>query len=124
MKNKPAKGEDYGFDVTFKVKNTGKVRGSEVAEVYLGQAKVPNGIQSSPIALSGYVKVKNLKPGQTKKVKVHIGQRQLSYWNSNAKTLTKRADGTSDKWTVAKGPRTLYVGPASDKLVLKETINV
>ena len=124
VKNKPAKGEDYGFDVTFKVKNTGKVKGSEVAEVYLGQAKVPNGIQSSPIALSGYVKVKNLKPGQTKKVKVHIGQRQLSYWNSNAKTLTKRADGTSDKWTVAKGPRTLYVGPASDKLVLKETINV
>ncbi len=124
VKKKAAKPDTYGYDVTFKVTNTGKVKGSEVAQVYLGKANVPDGIQSSPITLSGYIKVKDLKPGETRKVTVHIGQRQLSYWNSNTNKFFGREDGTKDKWTIAKGERALYVGSASDNLILKTTINV
>ena len=124
VKENPAKGEKYGYDVTFKVKNVGDRTGSETTELYLGKANVPNGIQTSKKALKGFYKVKDLKPGKTKKVKIHIGERELSYWNSNSNTYTKRADGTSDKWTVAKGPRTVYVGPASNNLPLKATIDV
>lgn len=124
VKKKPAKGENYGYDVTFKVKNVGDRTGSETTELYLGKANVPSGIQTSKKALKGFYKVKDLKPGQTKKVKIHIGERELSYWNSNTNAYNKRADGTYDKWTVAKGARTVYVGPASDNLPLKTTINI
>ncbi len=41
----------YGYDVTFTVKNTGTTVGSEVAEVYLGAATIPNGVYS-PDALN------------------------------------------------------------------------
>ena len=48
----------------------------------------------------------------------------LSYWNSNQAELTEREDGTKDKWTVAAGTRTLYVGAASDNLILSADIEV
>lgn len=124
VKSHPAKGEHIGFDVTFKVKNTGTVTGSETTELYLGAAQVPNGIQTSKLTLAGFAKIHDLKPGKTETVKLHLGERELSYWNPNATAFTQRADGTLDKWTVATGPRTVYVGPSSDHLVLKETVTV
>lgn len=53
-----------------------------------------------------------------------MNERSLSYWNSNQAELTEREDGTKDKWTVAAGTRTLYVGAASDNLILSADIEV
>lgn len=117
-------GESVGYDVTFNVKNTGKVTGSETAQIYLGKANVPEGIQSSKYQLAGYQKVKNIKPGETRKVTIHISERSLSYWNSNQETLNVNSDGTKDKWTVAEGERTIYVGAASDDLKMNKTVQV
>ncbi len=55
---------------------------------------------------------------------IHVNERSLSYWNSNQAELTEREDGTKDKWTVAAGTRTLYVGAASDNLILSADIEV
>ncbi len=118
-------GEAAGFDVTFQITNTGEVTGSEVAQVYLGAAKnLPAGIQSAKIQLAGYEKVKDIKPGETRDVTIHVNERSLSYWNTNQKTLTVRGDGTKDKWNVAEGKRTIYVGASSDNLLLDESVDV
>ena len=104
--------------------NTGSVAGSEVAQLYLGQAEVPEGLQSAKIQLAGFEKVKDLQPGESREVTIHVSQRSLSYWNANQETLYENADGTKDKWTVAKGTRTIWVGAASDDLRLNANITI
>jgi beta-glucosidase-like glycosyl hydrolase len=118
----PAEDESVGYDVTFTVTNTGDVTGSEVTELYLGEAEVPDGIQSSKYTLAGFEKVKDLEPGESREVTLHVTERSLSYWNSNLTDEELNEDGT--KWTVATGERTIYVGASSDNLILQADVDV
>lgn len=120
----PYANETAGFDVTFTVTNTGDVTGSEVAQVYLGEAQLPEGLQSAKVQLAGFEKVRDIEPGESREVTIHVSERALSYWNSNQEELTEREDGTKDKWTLATGARTIYVGAASDNLILNAEIEV
>lgn len=116
-------GEKAGFDVSFKVKNTGDVKGAEVAQVYLGEAEVPDGVQMAKYALAGYYRTPELKPGEEKEVTVHINERSLSFWNTDGE-LQDQSDGTIGKWKVAEGTRIIYVGAASDNLLLEQKVEV
>jgi hypothetical protein len=111
---------ETAYDVSFKVKNTGDVAGSETAQVYLGEAQVPEGVQMAKYALAGFAKVKDLAPGEERDVTVRIEERQLSYWYADLE-VENEAD---QKWVVAGGERTVYVGAASDDFRLQQTINV
>nr|WP_241393976.1 glycoside hydrolase family 3 N-terminal domain-containing protein [Clostridium beijerinckii] len=115
--------DNNGFDATFTVKNTGDVTGSEVAQVYLGEAQVPSGVQMAKEQLAGFARIENLNPGESKQVTVTINQRSLSYWDTNS-TLITRADGTQDKWKVATGERKVMIGSASDDIRLEDNIDV
>lgn len=123
VKEKADDGESVGYDVTFTLTNTCDVKGSEVAQIYLGEAEVPSGVQMAKYQLAGYERVEDLEPGESRKVTVHVSQRSLSYWNTDG-DLKENSEGTKDKWTVAEGERKIYVGAAEDDLILNATVNV
>lgn len=123
VENNALEGETAGFDVTFTVTNTGDVTGTEIAQVYLGAAEVPEDIQMAEYQLCAYEKLKDMEPGESRTVTLHVNERSLSYWNTNGE-LQEKEDGSSDKWTLAEGKRMLYVGTSSDNLTLENEIEV
>jgi beta-glucosidase len=91
---------DGGYDVSFEVRNTGSRIGSEVPQVYL-DAPASHPVPMADSALVGFQRV-TLRPGQSARITVHIGQRQLSYWST-----------VQQDWVVATGRRTVRVGSSS-----------
>jgi beta-glucosidase len=85
-------------NVTARVTNTGQVRGSDVAQLYIGD---PTQTGEPPRQLEGFQRV-TLNPGQTRTVSFSITGHELSYFNTSA-----------DGWTLPEGQFTLYVGDSS-----------
>ncbi len=100
-----------GFDVTFTVRNTGTVAGSEVAQVYVGRP-ARTAVPMAPKALAGFGRVE-LAPGASRTFTVHIAPRQLSYW---------AVDG--HQWQLATGVRPVYVGASSADIKLTGRVDV
>jgi len=95
-----------GFEVSFKVRNVGRVKGAEVPQVYLGPPSAPP-VPMAPKQLVGFERVE-LAPGESKKVKLHIGARERSYWST-----------ARHNWVVAAGDRPVYVGSSSRDIRLQ-----
>jgi beta-glucosidase len=100
-----------GIDVSFHVRNTGKVAGAEVAQVYLGPSEKP-ALAMAVWALSGFSRV-YLEPGETQEVKIHIPVRQLQYWSVER-----------NGWVTDAGRRTVFVGSSSRDLRLKGDVTI
>jgi len=104
---------DGGLDLSFDVKNTGTVVGNEVPQVYLGApADNPPGAQMAVRSLIAFNRV-SLKPGETRTVRLHVPLRRLQYWSTR-----------EQKWMVASGARTLYVGASSRDLRLEKPVSI
>ncbi len=118
-----APGNEFGttFKVRFRVTNTGRVKGDEIAQIYLGKAKVPVYMQMAEKQLVGYYRVKNLMPGECREVEVTIDPKMLCSWDP-AQTMQVRSDGTKDKWVRPHGTRAILVGAASDDIRLEGSI--
>jgi beta-glucosidase len=102
---------DGGLDVRFRVRNTGRVAGDEVAQVYLGPpADAP--VAMPPKQLVGFERL-TLAPGERREVTVHVGARQLSYWSVER-----------GAWVRAAGERTIYVGASSRDIRLQGPIAI
>ena len=97
--------------VTATVTNTGQVRGSDVAQLYIGD---PTSAGEPPRQLEGFHRV-TLLPGQSRTVSFTITGHELSYFNP-------RANG----WTLPNGRFSLYVGDSSalTSLPLRGKLNV
>jgi beta-glucosidase len=89
-----------GIDVSFTVRNTGKVKGAEIPQVYVGPPPRP-AVPMAPKVLAGFDRLE-LEPGESRAVSIHVPARQLSYWSVEAKD-----------WRVAEGRRPVYVGASS-----------
>ncbi len=121
-----SEGEEYGYDVTFTVTNTGDVTGTEIAQVYitgLDEEELPDDVQTFEKQLCGFSRIEDIEPGESRTVTIHVNQRSLSYWYTNGEII-EREDGTSDKFYVFPGERTVMVGAASDDLILMDTVEI
>ncbi|SOD74577.1 beta-glucosidase [Jatrophihabitans sp. GAS493] len=100
-------------NVKFQVTNTGVVSGAEVAEVYVG---LPSSTGEPPKRLVGYAK-RTIAAGGVSAITVTIDPagptNPLSYFNT-----------TNDKWQIAAGTYTLYVGSSERNTPLSTTFNI
>jgi beta-glucosidase len=84
--------------VSATVTNTGKVAGSDVAQLYLGD---PAAAAEPPRQLKGFQKV-TLKPGQSTTMHFELSGHDLSYW-----------DTAASGWVLPDGRYGVYVGDSS-----------
>lgn len=97
-------------EVTFKIKNTGKFNGKEIAQVYV---KATNSKVYRPEKeLKGFVKV-DLKANETKTVSVKLGEDAFKFFNPD-----------SMKWEVEKLQYEILVGASSTDIRLKSKLDV
>ncbi|MGD0499922.1 MAG: glycoside hydrolase family 3 C-terminal domain-containing protein [Bryobacteraceae bacterium] len=95
--------------VSFQVRNTGKVRGAEVAQVYVA---LPASAGEPPRRLAGWDKVL-LAPGESKTVSVTLDPLRLSIFNVD-----------KDAWEVVPGEYKILVGSSSRNTPLSETVRI
>ncbi|MGH9435669.1 MAG: glycoside hydrolase family 3 C-terminal domain-containing protein, partial [Terriglobia bacterium] len=96
--------------VSFDVRNTGRVSGAEVAQVYVGD---PSATAPRPVKeLKGFDRVL-LASGETKHVEVTLNHRSLAYWSAASKD-----------WKVDPGKFMVYVGDSSERVPLKAAFDV
>lgn len=91
--------------VTFTLKNSGKLDGDEVAQVYFRH--VNSAVPQPKLALCGFTRV-SLKHGESKKVTVEIPAQRLRYWDTERK-----------QYVVEPGNYEFLIGGASDNTPLK-----
>ena len=103
-------GKGKEFVVTFKVKNTGKVAGAEVAQVYVtdDECSVIRPVKE----LKGFEKV-YLKPGEVKTVSVNLGEEAFRFY-----------DSFKHDFVVEPGTFTVSVGSSSADIRLKTSLLV
>ena len=94
--------------VSFEIKNTGKVDGKEVAQLYVGLKE--SAVIRPTKELKGFVKV-FLKAGESKKVTIPFDDKTFRYFNTK-----------TNKWEVEKGVYDLYIGASSTDIRLESTI--
>jgi beta-glucosidase len=87
-----------GMVVSARVTNTGRVAGSDVAQLYLGD---PAAAGEPPRQLKGFRKV-TLRPGQSTTVRFILNGHDLSYW-----------DDAANGWVLPGGQYQVYVGDSS-----------
>ncbi len=97
-------------EVSFELKNTGKMNAAEVAQIYVKdcQASVPRPLKE----LKGYEKV-FLKKGETKRITILLNEDAFSFYDTDKKNFV-----------IEKGDFEILVGPSSSELPLKGIINL
>jgi beta-glucosidase len=96
--------------VSFSVKNTGKVAGAEVAQLYIGQ---PNALLPRPEKeLKGFNKI-SLKPGEQKTVTLTLNEDAFRYFND-----------ASNQWVMDGGNYTIHVGGSSRDIQLSGNVKL
>lgn len=96
--------------VSFDVKNTGKLAGKEIVQLYVRdiECSVPRPVKE----LKGFVKV-FLNPGETKRVEMELNKRSFAFYN------TELSD-----WYAETGDYEILVGASSDDIRLTGIIQV
>lgn len=96
--------------VSFKIKNIGRVKGKEIAQVYVSQ-KGPI-IFKPEKELKGFEKIE-LEPGEEQEVVIKLDRSSFEYYNVKEK-----------RWSVENGKYYILIGKSSRNIVLKEEIKI
>jgi beta-glucosidase len=96
--------------VTLKVKNTGKVAGQEVVQLYVADGHTP---APRPVKeLKGFAKVL-LDPGQTKQVTMNLNSRSFAWFDAN-----------NHQWKVTPGTFHILAGSSSADIRMKTSVSI
>lgn len=96
--------------VSFKIKNTGKVKGKEIAQVYVSQC---NPTIFKPLKeLKGFAKVE-LEPDEEKEVNITLDDSAFQYYNVQNK-----------KWEIEAGEYKILVGKSCESIELECKIHI
>lgn len=96
--------------VKFKITNTGKVAGKEIAELYIG---LKNSHIFRPVKeLKGFHKTKLLQPGESEEVEIKFDDKSFRYWNVK-----------TNGWEVEEGDYDIYIGASSADIRLTGSIH-
>jgi beta-glucosidase len=94
-------------EVSFTLKNSGKVKGTEVTQLYINEGKPK--IYRPKKELKKFARV-TLEPGQSKTVKFTVTKKSLEYF-----------DPKSDKWTADPGKYNILIGSSSRDIRLQDS---
>jgi beta-glucosidase len=97
--------------VNFRVTNTGKHAGAEVAQLYLGFPPIAEG-NEPPLQLKGFRKIM-LNPGESKPVELKLDARSFSYWSEK-----------THAWQIVTGTFQIMAGDSSANTPLKTTLTI
>lgn len=97
--------------VTVRIKNTGKVAGKEVAQLYISD--LDGAADDRPVKeLKGFSKIE-LQPGETREATFTLTRDDFAIW-----------DVAADNWKIKTGKFEIKVGPSSQALDLKKVISL
>lgn len=102
---------DESFTLSFTIKNTGKVKADEVAQIYLSPAHLDQPIR--PIQLQGFARI-SLEPGQEKTVEVKLYTEQLGYYSHEGER----------QWNIVPSQYILKVGASSTDIRLQQAVTL
>ncbi|PNR96217.1 glycoside hydrolase family 3 C-terminal domain-containing protein [Petrotoga sp. 9PWA.NaAc.5.4] len=98
------------IEVKVKVKNTGKVKGKEIVQLYVKD--IESTLNRPEKELKGFEKIE-LEPGEEKTVTFTLDKRAFAYYNTEIKD-----------WHVESGEFEILVGRSSKDIELKETVKL
>lgn len=81
--------KEDGIDAVILVKNTGKVAGAQVIQLYAGSR---DGGKERPVKLLKGIGRVELKPGEEKEVKIHVPKEELKFYDGGKWVLDKEYD--------------------------------
>ena len=99
-----------GATVSFTVRNTGKVAGAEIAQVYVHQQK--SALPRPEKELKGFDKI-FLQAGEQKTVSISLNEDAFKYFND-----------IDNKWVMENGMFDILVGAASNNIKLKASVKL
>jgi len=100
---------DEEITITALVKNSGKVAGAEVVQLYLHD--VESSVDRPIKELKGFAKV-YLTPGESKQITISLNKRDLSFWDVN-----------TNNWLAETGEFEVQLGTSLEKIHLKASFN-
>ena len=109
--NKEASTADQSIDLSFEVKNTGKMAADEIAQIYF--SPTADDQQIRPIQLQGFVRVP-LHPGESKTVRARLYVEQFGFYSHQGQR----------QWNILPGKFIVKVGNSSADIRLQETITL
>ena len=102
---------DQSVNLTFEVKNTGKVEADEIAQIYISPTSESQPLR--PIQLQGFTRI-SLKPGESKTVSVCLYDDQFGYYSHEGER----------RWNIKPGDYIVKVGASSVDIRLQQTVTL
>ncbi len=107
-----AKTTDQYVELTFQVKNTGKMKADEIAQIYISPTNEKQNIR--PIQLQGFARIA-LEPGQKKTVTTRLYVEQFGFYTHK---------GANREWNIEPGTYVVKVGASSQDIKMEQKVEL